>query len=98
MEFMNTISAEKKVQNSTTPKAFTKKAFNVTPVEHHEQRPRSVSNVGIAHFQKGVAVKIIGTENVLQRIPHLGMKHGMRLSVCTPLPICLFHCFPYFLS
>jgi len=68
---MNTISAEKKVQNSITPKAFTKKAFNVTPVEHHEQRPRSVSNVGIAHFQKGVAVKIIGTENVLQRIPHL---------------------------
>ena len=36
-----------------------------------EQRPRAHSNVGIAHFVKGVAVKILGTNNVMQRVPHL---------------------------
>jgi hypothetical protein len=77
MEVINSTSTEKKVQNSATPKATIKKVFIATPVEHYEQRPRALSNVGIAHFQKGVAVKIIGTENVLQRIPHLGMNHGI---------------------
>lgn len=42
-----------------------------SPCEQVEQRPRSFSNVGIAHFTKGVAVKILGTNNVLQRVPHL---------------------------
>lgn len=42
-----------------------------SPLEHIEQRPRSFSNVGIAHFTKGVAVKILGTNNVMQRVPHL---------------------------
>ena len=42
-----------------------------SPSEHIEQRPRSSSNVGIAHFTKGVAVKILGTNNVMQRVPHL---------------------------
>ena len=82
MEVTNSTSIEKKVQNSATPKATIKKVFIATPVEHYEQRPRAVSNVGIAHFQKGVAVKIIGTENVLQRIPHLGMNHGIRFYYC----------------
>lgn len=82
MEVINSTCAEQKVQNSATPKATIKKIFIATPVEHYEQRPRALSNVGIAHFQKGVAVKIIGTENVLQRIPHLGMNHRIKSNYC----------------
>ena len=39
------------------------------PKENH--RPRSNSNVGIAHFTKGVSVIILRTDNVLHRVPHL---------------------------
>ena len=41
------------------------------PAEHSEHHHRPFSNVGIAQFTKGVAVKILGTNNVLQRVPHL---------------------------
>jgi hypothetical protein len=36
-------------------------------------RPRSYSNVscGISMYTRGVSVKILGTENVMQRVPHL---------------------------
>jgi hypothetical protein len=47
------------------------KSISIIPLENVEQRPRALSNVGIAHFVKGVAVKILGTNNVLQRVPHL---------------------------
>ena len=39
------------------------------PKENH--RPRSNSNIGIAHFTKGVSVIILRTDNVLHRVPHL---------------------------
>lgn len=57
-------------QQSHNEKAIAK-PVSVIPTEHTEQRPRALSNVGIAHFVKGVAVKILGTNNVLQRVPHL---------------------------
>ena len=57
-------------QQSHNEKAIAK-PISVIPTEHTEQRPRALSNVGIAHFVKGVAVKILGTNNVLQRVPHL---------------------------
>lgn len=44
---------------------------SITLADHVEQRPRAHSNIGIAHFVKGIAVKILGTNNVLQRVPHL---------------------------
>ena len=39
------------------------------PKENH--RPRSNSNLGIAHFTKGISVIILRTDNVLHRVPHL---------------------------
>ena len=40
-------------------------------IQKENHRPRSNSNVGIAHFTKGVAVIILRTDNVLHRVPHL---------------------------
>ena len=42
-----------------------------TPATHSSFRPGSNQASGIAHFQRGVSVRILGTENVLQRCPHL---------------------------
>ena len=42
-----------------------------TPATHTASRPGSSHASGIAHFQRGVSVRILGTENVLQRCPHL---------------------------
>lgn len=45
--------------------------FHMSDIPKENHRPRSNSNVGIAHFTKGVSVIILRTDNVLHRVPHL---------------------------
>lgn len=45
--------------------------LHLADVQKENHRARSNSNVGIAHFTKGVSVIILRTDNVLHRVPHL---------------------------